>query len=182
MLYYITSNKAKIRVASRFLSPLNVEIEGKQLDLVEIQSDNIEEIARDKARQAYAAINEPLFVNDAGWYITALNGFPGPFMKYVNQWLTADDMLRMMSGHANREVIFKEVVCYVDKNQLKSFVGEIKGKVLDKGTDPNAILSASIITLSSSGRSIAESWQQKVPSVDNYDIWQKFADWYSNNI
>lgn len=180
MLYYITSNKEKIRVASKFLFPLHVAVEGISLELIEIQSDDIGEIARDKAQQAFSAINKPLFVNDAGWYISALNGFPGPFMKYVNQWLTAEDVLKMMSGHTNREIIFREVVCYVDKDQLKSFVSEIKGTVLEKNTDPNAILSASIISLSSSGQSIAESWRQGVPSVDNYDIWQEFAAWYKS--
>ena len=182
MLYYITSNKEKIRLASRFLSPLNVEIEGKHMDLNEIQSDDIEEIAKDKARQAFSVINKPLFVNDVGWYISALNGFPGPFMKYVNQWLTAEDILKMMSGHTNREIIFREVVCYIDESKLKSFVCEIKGKILDKNTDPETILSASIVSLSSSGRSIAESRKQGVPSVDNYDIWQKFADWYVDTV
>jgi non-canonical purine NTP pyrophosphatase (RdgB/HAM1 family) len=179
MLNYITSNKAKIRVAEKFLSPLGVTLQGKHLDLTEIQSEDIEQIAVGKARQAFSIVNEPLFVNDAGWYITSLGGFPGPFMKYVNQWLTSRDLLAMMSGHSNKEVIFREVVCYVDKDHIKTFVGETKGLMLEQDTAPAELPSRSLISLSSTGKSIAECWQEGVASTDNSVIWKDFSEWYA---
>jgi XTP/dITP diphosphohydrolase len=177
MLYYITSNPQKIGIAQKYLSPLNVTIEGKHLDLIEVQSDDIAHIATEKAKQAYAAVNKPLFVNDAGWYITALNGFPGPYMKYMNDWLKADDILDMMRKHTDREVIFREVVCYVDKNGVQQFVGEVKGTVLTMDTAPAEIPSRSIFSLSATNKSIAECWQEGIPSVNNSQIWDDFAEW-----
>lgn len=179
MLYYITSNKAKIRVAKKFLDPLGVTLEGKHLDLDEMQSEDIEKIAIGKARQAFSVVEEPLFVNDAGWYITALGGFPGTFMKYINQWLSSEDILAMMSGHTNKEVIFKEVVCYVDKNYVKTFVGETKGLILEHDTAPTELPSRSLISLSITGKSIAECWQEGITSTDNGKIWEDFADWHA---
>lgn len=177
MLYYITSNKAKIRVAEKFLSPLGIKLEGKHLDLAEMQSENIEQIAIEKAKQAFSVVNEPLFVNDAGWYITALGGFPGPFMKYINQWLSSEDLLAMMSGHTNKEVIFREIVCYIDKDHIKTFVGETKGLILERDTVPTEPPSRSLISLSPTGKSIAECWQAGVASTDNGKIWEDFAEW-----
>lgn len=180
MLYYITSNKAKLRVAAKYLRPFDVSVEGKHLEFVEIQSDDISEIAIQKAKQAYKEVGQPLFVNDAGWYITELGGFPGPFMKYMNQWLTSSDLLKLMVGHDNREIILREVICFVDKNQTKTFVGEIKGVILQRDTAPTEVPSRSIISLSSSGKSIAECWAANIPSVDNYKLWEDFAKWYGS--
>lgn len=180
MLYYITSNKQKIRMAQKYLHPLDVQLEGKHLDLTEIQSDDIADIAMDKAKQAFSVVNEPLFVNDAGWYITALNGFPGPYMKYVNQWLTADDIIHVMARYDNKEIIFREVVCYKDAQEEKTFIGEVKGSILDKDTAPGEILSRSIVSLSGNNKSIAECWQEGIPSVTNSQIWEDFANWYAS--
>ena len=179
MLYYITSNQQKIRVAQKYLQPLNVTIEGKHLDLIEVQSDDIAHIAAEKAKQAYEIIKKPLFVNDAGWYITALNGFPGPYMKYMNDWLKAEDILDMMQRHTNREVIFKEVVCYIDEHGVQPFVGEAKGVVLTADTVPSEIPSRSIFSLSHTNKSIAECWQEGIASVNSSPIWNDFAEWLS---
>ena len=181
MLYYITSNKQKIRIAKKYLSPLNVSLEGKHLDLVEVQSDDIAHIAKEKAKQAFDAIKKPLFVNDAGWYITALKGFPGPYMKHVNERLTSQDILDIMAKYDNREVIFREVVCYIDEHRLQSFVGEVRGEVLTRDTAPSEIPSRSIFSLSSTNKSIAECWQEGIPSVNNSKIWEDFASWYTSS-
>jgi len=181
MLYYITSNKQKVQIAKKYLDPLNVPLEGKHLELTEVQSDDIGLIAKEKALQAFAAIQKPLFVNDAGWYITALKGFPGPYMKYVNQWLTAKDILDIMAKHDNREVVFREVVCYIDNEGVKTFVGEIKGNVLTRDTVPSEPLSRSIFSLSPTNKSIAECWIEGIPSVSNSDIWKDFARWYASS-
>lgn len=85
MLYFISSNPNKIDRAKFFLNPLGLNFQPKEIEIEEIQSYSIEKIAIDKARKAYATIKNPLFVNDHGWGITALNGFPGAYMKYMNQ-------------------------------------------------------------------------------------------------
>ena len=83
---YITSNPHKIESANRNLSSFNITVEGIKLENIqEIQTDNIEEISINKAKQAYSQINKPLIVSDSGWSIPALNGFPGPLMAYVNR-------------------------------------------------------------------------------------------------
>ncbi len=182
MLYYMTSNKRKVEVAQQHLAPLDVEVVGKDIDLVEIQSENIEEIAKLKAEQAFKLVKKPLFVNDAGWFITALNGFPGAYMKHINDWLTADQILRMMEGQTDREVIFNEVICYIDASRTKVFNREVRGVVLTKNTSDTAPPSAAIVSLSSTGKSIAECWEAGIQSVDDVQIWHDFAEWYKSQL
>lgn len=49
---------------------------------------------------------------DAGYYIEALNGFPGPFIKFVNEWFCADDYLNLLQGKSNRRVIIQDCLAY----------------------------------------------------------------------
>lgn len=176
-LYYITSNTDKIRVAKKYLEPFGLSIEQKKLDLVEIQSDSIEEIASHKAKQAYAALKHSLFVMDAGWYIPSLNGFPGPYMKYINQWFTAENILALMKDKPDRKILYKEVFYYIDENTTKQFIGEKSGTILNK-TEGNGILSWTLVSLRNDGKSIARSWEENSQPVDDYSLWKEFADWY----
>lgn len=55
-----------------------------------------------------------IHMTDNGCYIGALNGFPGLFIKYINQWLSAKDLLGIMDGKKNRSVIWKECLAYYE--------------------------------------------------------------------
>ena len=69
-------------------------------------------------------------MSDAGYYIEALNGFPGPFIKYINQWLTAEDLLRLMEGKENRNAFIKECIAYCEPGgQPVCFFGNFKGTI-----------------------------------------------------
>lgn len=176
MLFYITSNKEKIAVAQKYLSPFGIEVEQKNHDFIELQSESIQQIAEYKAQQAFEYFKHPLLINDAGWYITALNGFPGPYMKYINEWLTAKDILQLMNGKENREVFYTEVFCYIDEHHMKTFTGTAKGQVLmeEKG---KGVPSWQIFSLTNSGKSIAECWEEGIDPVDRYETWNELAQY-----
>lgn len=57
-------------------------------------------------------LGEPLIVTDGGFYIEALNGFPGPFVKFVNQWLTAQDLLDWARGKGDRRIVARDCLAY----------------------------------------------------------------------
>ena len=81
---YITENKNKLESAKSFFEKYNIEIKQKVLPICEIQSVDGIEIATSKAQQAWEIIKEPLFISDSFWTIPSLNGFPGAYMKYMN--------------------------------------------------------------------------------------------------
>ena len=77
-----------------------------------IQSAHIEEIAEWSAVWASQRLNSPVVVTDAGYNIEALNGFPGPFIKYVNEWFSAEDYLNLMRDKLNRRVVARDCLAY----------------------------------------------------------------------
>jgi inosine/xanthosine triphosphate pyrophosphatase family protein len=54
-------------------------------------------------------------MQDAGLKIEALNGFPGPYTKYVMDTIGAAGILRLMASVENRHVHFEQVLGYADE-------------------------------------------------------------------
>lgn len=177
MFTFVTSNRGKAIIARRYLEPFNIFFQRQRLDLIEIQSDSVVDIAVAKAKQAFTIIQQPLLVTDDGWFIKALNGFPGPYMKYMNVWLTADDFLKLMHGQRDREVTKREVVCYIDENQLRHFVHDIKGFVLEEKKG-NGLPAMQVVTLSPTHKSVAECDAEGIDLPDSHRVWEAFAKWY----
>lgn len=180
MLLYITSNKDKAASAKWNLSPFGIEFETQHAELIEIQSDSMKEIALDKAKRAFETIQEPLFITDHGWYIPALNGFPGPYMKYINQWFTSEDLLHLMQDKADRTIIKREVLVYVDNDGMQHFTAEIKGRILT-APEGEGYPAMRITTLSKSGKSMSRCQEEGINSFDENHIYEEFALWLKAN-
>ena len=78
MITVVTGNKNKAAEVAAFFHGIT-EVSHISFDCIEPQSDDIAEIARAKAEQAYAALKMPLIVDDTGLFIETLSGFPGPY-------------------------------------------------------------------------------------------------------
>jgi len=182
MLYYITENPDKITSVKRNLKGSGIKIQPKAVELLEIQSANVEKIIQEKAKYAFSIIKKPLIVNDASWEITALGGFPGPYMKYVNKWLHAFDIINLMSGHLNREVFFNDNLYYIDEKREKLFSEKVSGEVLmaPKGKSRP---SDEVFTFRKDKKTIASCINDGLDSFDGRQkLWQEFADWYQSEI
>lgn len=141
---YVTSNELKFKVALQALNGSCIALERKSIDTPEIQSNSVEEIAEFSASWASHQLNQPVVVLDAGYYIEALNGFPGPFIKFVNEWFSADDFLNLMQGKLNRKVIIRDclaycfpnekpnVFCQVHHGEIEVKAGRPKGTSIDQ--------------------------------------------------
>src|SRR5687767_45809 len=77
---FVTTNENKVREVSDILG---LEPKRQNLDLDEIQEMDLLKIIEHKAHQAYAQLKKPVLVEDAGLYLAAWNGFPGPFIKWL---------------------------------------------------------------------------------------------------
>ena len=111
---FITSNRVKFAIADSILKYKGISLVRNQMNLEEIQSENILDIARNSAKIAFSKIKKSVAVTDAGFYITALNGFPGPFVKYANRYFDADKLIQLMSDEPNRELIVREALVVID--------------------------------------------------------------------
>ncbi len=111
-LVYVTGNELKFKVALQSLQGSGILLERRSLDVPEIQSSRVEEIAEWSAVWASQQLDQPVVVMDAGYYIEALNGFPGPFVKFVNEWFSAEDYLNLLQGKRNRHVVVRDCLAY----------------------------------------------------------------------
>lgn len=137
-IVFVTSNKGKVASAQKELKDINIEI--FDYDFVEPRSDNVQEIAEYKVREAYNIIQKPCIALDAGFFIQALNGFPRAFVHFALDTLGIEGILKQMQGIDNRKCAFKECLAYYDGENMLYFNGnyegtlstEIRGKDTDK--------------------------------------------------
>ncbi|OGE84257.1 MAG: hypothetical protein A3B23_00375 [Candidatus Colwellbacteria bacterium RIFCSPLOWO2_01_FULL_48_10] len=182
MIYYVTGSQHKFEGAKSHLADHGIKIRQKVMPIIEIQSDSTTEIAVDKAKNAFAVLKQPLFVNDSGWAIPALNGFPGAFMAFVNKWFTAEDFIALMKGKKNREVVLKQVVVYIDRKTIKVFEQSIVGKILTKASRVSGRPSEMISSFSDGKTSETELRTKGVRAFEaEAELWHKLANWLKKN-
>lgn len=109
---FVTTNSMKFDIARAYFEGLGDAFELKQLpiELPEIQAETVEDVAIYAAREAVNVVGEACVVGDSGFCIEALGGFPGPFLKYANNWLGASGYLNLLRGEANRRAYFEELL------------------------------------------------------------------------
>ena len=122
-LIFVTGNVNKLREANLILE---TKLNTKNIDLIEIQSLDIEEVAKYKVKEAYNILNKPVIIEDTGLYIDNLNGFPGALIKFYYNQLGLENIIKFS---ANSKAIAKSIVVYYDGINFASFVGEISGYI-----------------------------------------------------
>ncbi len=82
MITFITGNPGKLAELTALLDD-KVELTHKAVDLDEIQNFDPHAIVRHKLREAYSIVQGPVMVEDVSAGLRSMNGFPGPFVKYL---------------------------------------------------------------------------------------------------
>lgn len=109
-----------------------IELVRRDVPYIEIQADDLGDVARPGVQQACALIGEPCFIEDAGLFIGALDGFPGPYSSYVFEKLGNEGILKLMSGIEDRRAEFVSALAYCEPGS-KPIV--FKGRILGSLTD-----------------------------------------------
>ena len=136
-LHFATTNKGKVESLKREIKGYSITIIHSPLQLPEPRSNNIQEIAKQKALHAYKQLKKPVVVLDASFCIPSLNDFPGTFVNFALETIDIHGILTLAKGK-NRECCFKECIAYLD-NELQEprfFQTTIKGTLSSqpKGT------------------------------------------------
>ncbi len=124
----VTGNPGKVReleamAMGRFYFKMH------DLDIPEIQSMDLHEIVEDKLMKAYEQIKGPVIVDDVSAGLDNLKGLPGPFIKFFNQLLGEDALLKL-SRTKNTQVTITCMAAYYDGKKMLLGEGTIKGKVV----------------------------------------------------
>jgi XTP/dITP diphosphohydrolase len=181
--YFVTSNVHKFQEARRVLSEYGIATAKLRVGAVEIQDDSLENIAKFSALDAVKNCGLPVFVEDAGLFVEALNGFPGPYSAYVYRTVGTKGILKLMKNIKNRDAYFQSVIAFSSpEKQSTCFHGKVKGKISlqERGTsgfgyDP--IFEPS----KGDGRTFAEmTTTEKNQYSHRAEALRKFAEWYSS--
>jgi XTP/dITP diphosphohydrolase len=134
-LAVVTGNPHKAAEVAAFFEG-TVEIDHVELEIPEYRDDDIGPIARQKARHAFDSLGRPLIVDDTGFFISALGGFPGPYAAYAYRTLGNEGILRLLEGRSDRSAYFVTVIAYADDDGIRLFEGCVEGTVtiLPRGT------------------------------------------------
>ncbi len=124
--FFLTSNKHKFEEVKPIFERYGIELVMLPYEKVEVQA-NLETVALVAAALAYS-LPKPLLVEDAGLFIKALNGFPGPFSSYVFKTIGWKGILKLMEGVKERDAYFKAVVACFNKG-IRTFEGVVEGEI-----------------------------------------------------
>lgn len=128
-IHFCTSNKGKFSEAEKILNKYGVNIIHAPLTLEERRSESVEEIAEGCALRAYSILRKPLFVEDSGLFVPALNGFPGAYSAWVLGKIGNEGILRLLSGAKDRSAEFRCAIAFTEGKEVRLFTGSVRGRV-----------------------------------------------------
>ncbi|MEM3769784.1 MAG: XTP/dITP diphosphatase [Candidatus Bathyarchaeia archaeon] len=185
LIFFATNNINKFNEARKVLSRYKIAVGMIRVKTLEIQSENLEEIAKISATHAFKQCGLPLIVEDAGLFVKALNGFPGPYSSYVYKTIGNEGLLKLMKKSRNRKAKFQSVVAFFSR-ELDApicFKGEVVGEITREpqreshhgfGFDP-------IFKPLNSQKTFAEmSIGEKNKYSHRARAFRKFAKWYKS--
>jgi len=129
MLRFVTGNDGKAEEAREYLDG---PVEQVEYDYTEIQSDDLADVAVHGARETYAALDgdDPVLVDDAGLFVEALGGFPGPYSAYVEDTVGVERVWRLCEPEDDRRAYFRTVLAYCDGESVETFEGRVPGRIV----------------------------------------------------
>ena len=114
-VYFITSNQRKFTSLQKLLQPLGIDLHQLHYDFDEGRELDIQTIAKSKLAQAKKAFpNKRLIVDDRGFFIPVLKGFPGPFVKLLLDSFSYPGIIKLMQDETDRRAIFSFAVGYFE--------------------------------------------------------------------
>ena len=126
----VSGNKGKIAEARL---AAGADLPAAEMELPEIQSLDMLEIVRGKAAAAWAALQRPVVVEEAGLELAALNGFPGPLVKWMLHAIGAEGIARTVEALDDPRGIARCILLYKDGDEEIAAEGITAGTLIRPG-------------------------------------------------
>eukprot|EP00542_Grammatophora_oceanica_P010591 CAMPEP_0194039228 /NCGR_PEP_ID=MMETSP0009_2-20130614/11372_1 /TAXON_ID=210454 /ORGANISM="Grammatophora oceanica, Strain CCMP 410" /LENGTH=573 /DNA_ID=CAMNT_0038681989 /DNA_START=5 /DNA_END=1726 /DNA_ORIENTATION=- len=148
---FVTGNKKKLEEVKQILSAgssgdddFPFEITNQKIELPELQGDPLD-IAKEKCRLAAKELNGPVLTEDTSLCFNALNGLPGPYIKWFLEKCGHDGLNAMLAGFEDKTAYALTVFAFTtgpEAEDVHVFEGRTDGTIvpprgkLDFGWDP----------------------------------------------
>ena len=134
LIYFVTGNIDKFSEIFELFSKahMNYTLQHKDIKTLEIQADNIKEVALFKLNSIKGQIKGSYFIEDAGFFVDSpLNGFPGVYSSYVMKTIGNKGLLRLIDDFEKTKAHFTSIIALYYEPLEKSFFfeGKVQGKI-----------------------------------------------------
>jgi inosine triphosphate pyrophosphatase len=134
MTYFITGNQNKLAEAKTILG----DIEAYGVDLPEIQEIDAHVIIREKLKEALKHKDGEFIVEDTSLYFEALNGLPGPLIKWFMKTIGNDGLYNLATKLGNNNATAKTLIGYAkNPDEIEFFEGVIEGIIVEPSGGTN---------------------------------------------
>jgi XTP/dITP diphosphohydrolase len=184
LVFFATGNIHKFHEARNILTRLDIAVGMLKMKDTEIQSDSLAEIAQTSARDVFKRSSLPVIVEDAGLFVDALKGFPGPYAAYVYKTVGNKGLLKLMEGAENRKARFWSAIAYCDSSSRAPvvFEGEAEGEITVAervGNGKSGFGFDPVFKPDGSAKTFAEmTLEEKNCFSHRAKAVRKFAEWY----
>lgn len=138
---FASHNENKVKEMNAIM-PEGVSILGLKdvgvLDEIAETGDTLEKNSRIKASHVFEKTGMPVFADDSGLLVNALNGEPGVYSaRYAGPDKNDDNnmmlLLNRLASHKDRSAEFQTVITYIDpKGEIEQFKGIVEGSITVK--------------------------------------------------
>ena len=141
-VFFATGNEGKIEEMKPLFQEKDLELEQVDVEVPEIDTLDVEEVAKRKVKDSYQKALEKgeiteedlLIVEDTGFYVESLDGFPGAEAAYFAGTAGAEKLLKLLEDEEDRSAYFKTAVAVIKNEEIKVFTGKLHGEVPVKKT------------------------------------------------
>ncbi|KAG1453528.1 hypothetical protein G6F46_009154 [Rhizopus delemar] len=129
-LVFVTGNKNKLAEVQAILKGV-IDVESHNLDLPELQGET-QEIAKQKCKIAAETLNGPCITEDTSLCFNAMNGLPGPYIKWFLSSLGHDGLNKMLAGFDDKSAFALCTFGYCEGpgHEPVIFEGKTPGKIV----------------------------------------------------
>ncbi len=127
-LTFITGNAKKAELLGLYLQ---FPVKHAKLDIVEIQSLDLDQVATEKAKAAYALLGTPVLMEDTALTFEALGRLPGTLIKWFLEEVGNEGLAKLLQGYENRTAVAETCFALCDENGVHLFKGERRGVVAE---------------------------------------------------
>lgn len=130
---FVTGNAKKLEELVAILGPnFPRTVISKKVDLPELQGE-IDEIAVKKCKEAARQVDGPVLIEDTSLCFNALEGLPGPYIKWFLEKLQPEGLHRMLSGWEDKSARAVCTFAYCESSvaEPKIFQGITEGTIVE---------------------------------------------------
>lgn len=194
-ILFATGNKGKLKEMASPFEKEGFKIGQVDVDVPEIDAMDVEEVARQKVidsfdeavEQGLIEGDEMMIVEDTGFFIESLGGFPGAEAAFFARTAGVDKLLLLLEDEEGRQAYFKTAIAVYmpERETIETFTGKMTGKVPEKKrgeSHPYLPYNSYFIPDHGEGKSLAENEDLKNQEMHRRKAVKSFLSWMNGQI